>query len=77
MPIFEIFFIFFKIRYTIHHDDNRIESDIDTDSCKNTDNEVNFIEQVEIVVSIRASNRGKLEINITAPSGTKSILLPV
>ena len=56
---------------------NRIKSVITTDGCAGTINEVNFIEQVVFVVTIASSNRGGLEINITSPSGTKSMLLPV
>ena len=40
-------------------------------------NEVNFIEQVELTVSLRANERGKLELYLTSPSGTVSLLLPV
>lgn len=65
-----------KQRVTINQDD-RIESIITTDGCKNTVDEVKYIEQVEFVVTILTSNRGGLEINITSPGGTKSLLLSV
>ena len=56
---------------------SKIESVITTDGCENTVDEVKFIEQVEFVVTILTSNRGSLEINITSPGGTKSLLLSV
>jgi hypothetical protein len=48
-----------------------------TDACANTINEVNFIEQVEIIVTITAPVRGFLEIYLTSPMGTRSQILPV
>ena len=51
---------------------NQIEANLYTNACFNTSNEVNFIEQVEIKVSIRTDIRGQLEIYLTSPSGTKS-----
>ncbi len=59
------------------YESDKIESIVFTDGCKNTNNEVNFIEQVEFEVTIEAIIRGDLEIFITAPSGTRSLLLPV
>ena len=54
-----------------------IYSFLRTDGCVNTTNEVNFIEQVEFVLKITCSNRGGLEIIITSPGGTRSVLLSV
>lgn len=48
-----------------------------TDACMNTINEVNFIEQVEVIVTVRAQVRGLLEIYLTSPMGTRSLILPV
>jgi hypothetical protein len=56
---------------------NQIEANLYTNACFNTSNEVNFIEQVEIKVSIRTDIRGQLEIYLTSPSGTKSLILSV
>ena len=56
---------------------NVIESIIDTNACEGTSNQVNFIEQVEIVVTIKTSVRGSLEIYLTSPSDTRSLILPV
>jgi len=55
---------------------NVIESIIDTNACEGTSNQVNFIEQVEIVVTIKTSVRGSLEIYLTSPSDTRSLILP-
>jgi len=48
---------------------------IDTDACVNTEDEVNWIEQVEIVVTIHTEIRGKLEIHLTSPMGTRAMVL--
>lgn len=71
--------IFLKIyfRRTSVGAHNIIESIIDTNACEGTANEVNYIEQVEIVVTIKASVRGALEIFLTSPSDTRSLILPV
>ncbi len=56
---------------------NSIEATLNTDACSNTVNEVNFIEQVEIIATIKAPIRGMLEIYLTSPMGTRSLILPV
>jgi len=53
-----------------------LEAVLSTDACFGTDSEVNFIEQVEIVVSIQAPVRGNLEMYLTSPMGTRSLILP-
>jgi len=54
-----------------------IEAFLVTDACKNTINEINFIEQVELIVTVRAAVRGMIEIYLTSPMGTRSLILPV
>ena len=54
-----------------------IEAVLTTDACHGTSNEINFIEQVEIIVSVRARQRGLLEIYLTSPMGTRTQILPV
>ena len=56
---------------------NDLEAILDTNACSNTTNSVKFIEQVEIIVTIRTEIRGKLEIHLTSPSGTKIQILRV
>jgi hypothetical protein len=55
----------------------KIESIITTDGCENSADEIKFVEQVEFIVTILTPNRGSLEINVTSPGGTKSLLLSV
>lgn len=55
---------------------NHIESILFTDSCEDSSDEVNYIEQVEAIVTIKTSQRGALEIYLTSPSGTRTLLLP-
>lgn len=56
---------------------NSMETVLNTDACANTINEVNFIEQVEVIVTIKAPIRGQLEVYLTSPMGTRSQILPV
>ncbi|CAF0745501.1 unnamed protein product [Brachionus calyciflorus] len=53
-----------------------IEAVLTTDACQGSINEVNYIEQVEIIVTVRAQQRGLLEIFLISPMGTKSQILP-
>uniref|UniRef100_A0A4W4F2J2 Neuroendocrine convertase 2 n=1 Tax=Electrophorus electricus TaxID=8005 RepID=A0A4W4F2J2_ELEEL len=48
---------------------------ISTDACQGKDNFVRYLEHVQAVVTVNASRRGDLSINMTSPMGTKSILL--
>jgi hypothetical protein len=58
--------------------DGRLTSStIRMDGCHNTDNEVNYIEQVQIVLTIDSDYRGGLTVSLTSPSGTHMTLLPV
>lgn len=72
--LFELFFKYFRKEYP---DIQTVEATVDTNGCAETENEVNFIEQVEIIVTIQATPRGSLEIYLTSPMGTKSQILPV
>jgi subtilisin-like proprotein convertase family protein len=67
----------FKIKSNTVQKIDAIEATLTTDACYNSENEVNFIEQVEIVVSIQAPVRGNLEIFLTSPMGTSALILPV
>ncbi|PBC28818.1 Neuroendocrine convertase [Apis cerana cerana] len=45
------------------------------DECRAAENEITFLEHVEIEVSLEYSVRGSLQIHLTAPSGTKVEIL--
>jgi subtilisin-like proprotein convertase family protein len=48
--------------------------------CKNSidiKREVNYIEQVQIFITLTTTNRGEIEIYLSSPSNTKTLLLPV
>lgn len=49
--------------------------EIKTDACKGTDTEVNYLEHVQAVITANASRRGDLELFLTSPMGTKSMIL--
>ena len=46
-----------------------------TDGCSGLENEINYIEHVQLIADINHSNRGRLEIWLTSPSGTRTRLL--
>lgn len=48
---------------------------INTEACQGEDNFVRYLEHVQAVVTVNASRRGDLGMNMTSPMGTKSILL--
>lgn len=55
--------------------DSQIFIKIDTDACKGTDTEVNYLEHVQAVVTANSSRRGDLEMFLTSPMGTRSMIL--
>ncbi|XP_048864262.1 neuroendocrine convertase 2 [Brienomyrus brachyistius] len=57
------------------HSSSKLLLAIDTDACQGKDNFVRYLEHVQAVVTVNASRRGDLNINMTSPMGTKSILL--
>lgn len=56
-------------------DDDSYIFDFQTDACKGTDNEVNFLERAQLVLSIKSSRRGDLQINGTSPMSTETMVL--
>ncbi|KAF3842016.1 hypothetical protein F7725_023967, partial [Dissostichus mawsoni] len=54
---------------------NKVLLTINTDACQGKDNFVRYLEHVQAVVTVNASRRGDLTINMTSPMGTKSLLL--
>ncbi|VDD93671.1 unnamed protein product [Enterobius vermicularis] len=48
-----------------------------TDACEGEDNEINYLEHVQLVLDITYPVRGHLAIYLTSPNGTKTQLLSV
>nr|CAG4643798.1 EOG090X02T5 [Lepidurus arcticus] len=46
-----------------------------TEACQNTESEVKYLEHVQAVVTLNASRRGDIEMFLTSPVGTKSMIL--
>ena len=44
---------------------------ITTDACKNTPDEVNYLEHVQAFVTLKSSRRGNAVMFITSPLGTR------
>lgn len=51
------------------------EFTVSTDGCRGQMDEVNYLEHVQVVVTLQAQRRGELELYLTSPAGTKSMLL--
>ncbi|XP_037896470.1 neuroendocrine convertase 2 [Glossina fuscipes] len=49
--------------------------ELKTDACKGSNTEVNYLEHVQAVISANASRRGDLELFVTSPMGTRSMIL--
>jgi len=54
---------------------NALEISIPTDACKGTKNQVKYVEHVQVFLTIEASRRGDVTIDLISPSDTKSMLL--
>nr|CAG4638316.1 EOG090X02T5 [Cyclestheria hislopi] len=48
---------------------------LDTRSCQGTDIEVNYLEHVQAVVTLNSTRRGDVEMFLTSPMGTRSMIL--
>lgn len=48
---------------------------LSTDACEGKENFVRYLEHVQAVITVNSTRRGDLNINMTSPMGTKSILL--
>ena len=46
-----------------------------TNACEGKENFVHYLEHIQAVVTVNATRRGDLNINMMSPVGTKSILL--
>ncbi len=40
-----------------------------TDACEGTANEINYLEHIEVITTVRYSRRGALQIQLTSPQG--------
>lgn len=52
-----------------------IELKIDTDACVGTENEVNYLEHVQVFVTLKASYRGNVVMFVTSPMNTTTMVL--
>lgn len=55
--------------------DKQLTLSIDTNACKGTNSEVNYIEHVQAIVTLNATRRGDLILFLTSPMGTRSMIL--
>ena len=52
-----------------------LELTIDTEACKGTGSEVNYIEHVQAIITLNSTRRGDLILHLTSPMGTRSMIL--
>ncbi|KAK2708097.1 neuroendocrine convertase 2-like [Artemia franciscana] len=48
---------------------------LDTSSCQGQDTEVDYLEHVQAVITVESSRRGDLEMHLTSPMKTRSMIL--
>lgn len=48
---------------------------IETNACLGLNTEVRYLEHVQAVITLNASRRGDLELFLTSPMGTRSMIL--
>lgn len=70
-----ILFFFLLCFFSKIQSGNKLVLAINTEACQGKDNFVRYLEHVQAVVTVNASRRGDLNVNMTSPMGTKSILL--
>lgn len=44
---------------------------INTEACKQTDTEVNYVEHVQAVITLNSTRRGDVTLHLVSPMGTK------
>jgi proprotein convertase subtilisin/kexin type 1 len=44
-----------------------------SDACRGTDNEINFLEHIQVITTVQYSQRGALQIDLTSPQGEHNI----
>lgn len=55
--------------------ESSLELTINTDACKGTNSEVNYIEHVQAIITLNSTRRGDLILHLTSPMGTRSMIL--
>lgn len=48
---------------------------IETNACKGTETEVNYLEHVQAVITVNGTRRGDIVMHLTSPMGTRSMIL--
>ncbi|KAG9509786.1 Neuroendocrine convertase 2, partial [Fragariocoptes setiger] len=60
--------------YEIPSDDT-LKITIDTQACRGTKTEVNYIEHVQAIITLNSTRRGDVTMFLTSPMGTRSMIL--
>ncbi|XP_050438034.1 neuroendocrine convertase 2 [Adelges cooleyi] len=55
--------------------DGSLTLTLNTDACRGTDTHVKYLEHVQAVITLNATRRGDVELFLTSPMGTKSMIL--
>ncbi|XP_067942280.1 neuroendocrine convertase 2-like [Watersipora subatra] len=54
---------------------NPVLVEVSTSGCEGQDNQVNYLEHVQVFVTVNASRRGNIVMFLTSPMGTRSMIL--
>ncbi|KAG8227605.1 hypothetical protein J437_LFUL016798, partial [Ladona fulva] len=52
-----------------------IELKVETRACEGTDTQIGYLEHVQAVITLNATRRGDVELFLTSPMGTRSMIL--
>jgi proprotein convertase subtilisin/kexin type 2 len=50
---------------------------INTNACQGSETQVSYLEHVQAVITLNATRRGDVELFLTSPMGTRSVLVTV
>jgi proprotein convertase subtilisin/kexin type 1 len=65
-----LFSFFTNFSYSEIQSGKPIKVDIETTGCYGQTNQINYLEHVQLFVTIEYTRRGDLHVNLTSPSGT-------
>ncbi|XP_050531302.1 neuroendocrine convertase 2 [Daktulosphaira vitifoliae] len=64
-----------KYRKFTSHKDGSLTLKLNTDACRGTDTHVKYLEHVQAVITLNSTRRGDVELFLTSPMGTRSMIL--
>ena len=63
----------FPLSYSELESGQMVKITLDTSGCQGQDNEVNYLEHVQVYIDMTYTQRGALEIWLTSPAGVYNV----